>query len=748
MPYSILNPLGAERLAMLANYDALLLWQGASKEQLQMALAQSDFIFTSLQQQPSLISWLFERRTLHERSKGYADELACRLRDVCDEEALWRVLRQFRRQELLWLAWLDFTRQIPLNDSLTHLSALAQSIVLGAYHYLYQNCCNLWGTPSDLAGNPQPLLILAMGKLGGEELNFSSDIDLIFAYPNDGQTHGAARSLENVQFFTRLGQRLIKALELPTADGFCYRVDLRLRPYGESGPLVMSFAALESYYQTQGRDWERYAMIKARVLGESDFLPHSFVLRNLLWPFVFRRYSDFSAIDSVRRMKAMIQAELRRRDLKDNIKLGAGGIREIEFIAQTFQLIRGGKEPLLQQRGLLQTVSALLQLELINHDDFTILSNAYSHLRQLENLLQAIGDQQTQALPSSDLDRMRLVTAFSLADWSALLSVTQQHMSAVHAIFLSLFGEQKALVKGDAAQDYQEICDGLFNSLQAKSAFAELAHSLTQPQQELLWQFGQDLKKRTVGARGQEILNQLLPALLQRILQTKEEASPHNAHIVLERVLNIVLAVASRTTYLELLTRYPMVLEPLITLCGKSAMIANQLAAHPMLLDELLLSQKLYQPTPFTQYGSALQEFLARIAQDDQELLMEQIREFKQLQLLRIAAADVAGQLPVMRVSDHLTYLAQAIVAAVVEQTWLQMRAKYGEPTHLANSGRRGFMVLAFGKLGGIELGYASDLDLVFLYDAQDDEMSDGAKSISAQQFYLRLAQRIVHLFA
>ncbi|MGL4734615.1 MAG: bifunctional [glutamate--ammonia ligase]-adenylyl-L-tyrosine phosphorylase/[glutamate--ammonia-ligase] adenylyltransferase, partial [Enterovibrio sp.] len=696
MSYSILSQLGEQRFAAFVGCDALALWQDADKTQLQMALAQSDFIFASLQQQPSLIGWLFERRALHERAQGYAEKLACRLRDVGSEEELWRALRQFRRQELLWLAWQDFTRQIPLSVSFAHLSALAQSIVLSAYHYLYQNCCNLWGTPCDQAGNALPLLILAMGKLGGEELNFSSDIDLIFAYPSDGQTRGGARSLENVQFFTRLGQRLIKALELPTVDGFCYRVDLRLRPFGESGPLVMSFAALESYYQTQGRDWERYAMIKARVLGAQDFMPHSLALRKLLWPFVFRRYSDFSAIDSVRRMKSMIQAELRRRDLVDNIKLGAGGIREIEFIAQTFQLIRGGKEPLLQQRGLPQTVSALLQLELINHDDFTILSNAYSHLRQLENLLQAIADQQTQTLPSAQLDRLRLAAAFAAPDWEALVLITKQHMSAVHAIFLSLFGEPKALVSGagDAAQDYQEICDCLFNSLHAKNIFAEQAHILTPAQQELLWQFGQDLKKRTVGARGQEILNQLVPALLQRILQQNSDAEAfHGAHCVLERVLNIVLAVASRTTYLELLTRYPAVLEPLIQLCGKSAMIANQLAAHPMLLDELLLSQKLYQPTPFTQYGSALQEFLARIPQDDQELLMEQIRQFKQLQLLRIAAADVAGQLPVMRVSDHLTYLAQAIVTAVVEQTWQQMRARYGEPAHLSNSGHRGFLV-------------------------------------------------------
>ena len=263
------------------------------------------------------------------------------------------------------------------------------------------------GNPCNPQGVPQPLLILGMGKLGGGELNFSSDIDLIFARPEHGETRGGRRELDNAQFFTRLGQRLIKALDQPTMDGFVYRVDMRLRPFGDSGPLVLSFAALEDYYQEQGRDWERYAMVKARLMGDNDDA-RSRELRAMLRPFVFRRYIDFSVIQSLRNMKGMIAREVRRRGLKDNIKLGAGGIREIEFIVQVFQLIRGGREPSLQSRSLLPTLDAIAALHLLPENDVAQLRMAYLFLRRLENLLQSINDEQTQTLPADDLNRARL----------------------------------------------------------------------------------------------------------------------------------------------------------------------------------------------------------------------------------------------------------------------------------------------------------------------------------------------------
>ena len=381
----------------------LALWQDEAQHELYAMLGLSDFISASLQQDPQLLEWLFEHY-LDCGTIDYRELLAQQLDQVTDEASLMRSLRHFRRRYMTLIAWQDFSHRVELEQSLASLSQLAEALIMEAYHWLYQQCCTEWGTPVNDQGEPQPMLILGMGKLGGGELNFSSDIDLIFTYPENGETVGGRRSLANAQFFTRLGQRLIKALDQITYDGFCYRVDMRLRPFGDSGPLVMSYAALEDYYQEQGRDWERYAMIKARVMGKESFSQYQ-GLRQMLRPFVFRRYIDFSAIQSLRRMKAMIGSEVRRRGLTNNIKLGAGGIREVEFIAQSFQLIRGGREPSLRGRGLLPTLAAIKALALLPDTDVDALTSGYCHLRRLENLLQAIDDKQTQTLPDKPRKR-------------------------------------------------------------------------------------------------------------------------------------------------------------------------------------------------------------------------------------------------------------------------------------------------------------------------------------------------------
>ncbi|MDW1923714.1 bifunctional [glutamate--ammonia ligase]-adenylyl-L-tyrosine phosphorylase/[glutamate--ammonia-ligase] adenylyltransferase, partial [Vibrio sp. 736] len=366
--------------------------------------------------------------------------LAALLAECPDEMSGHRVLRQFRNREMVYIAWKDFLHAWTLEESLRHLSQLAEAMIFETYQWQYKICCAEWGTPTNAEGEAQPMLIIGMGKLGGGELNFSSDIDLIFTYPENGETQGARRSIANAQFFTRLGQRIIKALDQQTFDGFCYRVDMRLRPFGESGPLVMSYAALEDYYQEQGRDWERYAMIKARVMG-CEMYPQYQELRKMLRPFVFRRYIDFSAIQSLRRMKSMISSEVRRRGLTNNIKLGAGGIREIEFIAQVFQLIRGGREPSLRNRGLLETLNGIEDLALLTPQEVSNLEAAYKYLRQLENLLQAMADKQTQTLPDCDIERLKLATAMQLESWELLIEQTQQHMNKVHQVFETLIGD-------------------------------------------------------------------------------------------------------------------------------------------------------------------------------------------------------------------------------------------------------------------------------------------------------------------
>lgn len=378
------------------------------------ALAMSDFISDALISHPAWLQELAAQPPRPGEWRDYAGLLASRLAAVDDETALMRELRLFRRRTLVRIGWAQILGLCDTCETLTQLSQLAETLIIAARDWLWQACCREWGTPCGADGTPQPLLILDMGKLGGGELNFSSDIDLIFAYPENGFTRGRRRGLDNAQFFTRLGQRVIKALDQPTVDGFVYRVDMRLRPFGDSGPLVLSFVALEDYYQEQGRDWERYAMIKARLMG-GDGDRYSQELRSMLRPFIFRRYIDFSVIQSLRNMKQMIAREVRRRGLKDNIKLGAGGIREIEFIAQVFQLIRGGREPRLGE--------------------------AYLYLRRLENLLQGINDQQTQTLPVDALNQARLAWGMDEADWPQLTRTLAAHMQAVRAVFDELIGD-------------------------------------------------------------------------------------------------------------------------------------------------------------------------------------------------------------------------------------------------------------------------------------------------------------------
>ncbi|WP_307744961.1 bifunctional [glutamate--ammonia ligase]-adenylyl-L-tyrosine phosphorylase/[glutamate--ammonia-ligase] adenylyltransferase [uncultured Pantoea sp.] len=705
-------------------------------------LAFSDFVLENLQQHPDWWQAMRDQPPQPDEWQHYAAWLNQALSTVDSEASLMRELRLFRRRMLVRVAWMQALQQATTVQSLQQLSVLAEVLISRARDWVWQACCHDFGTPCNADGEAQPLLILGMGKLGGGELNFSSDIDLIFAWPENGTTRGGRRELDNAQFFTRMGQRLIKVLDQPTVDGFVYRVDMRLRPFGDSGPLVMSFAALEDYYQEQGRDWERYAMVKARLMGD-DQDRWSLELQQMLRPFVYRRYIDFSVIQSLRNMKGMISREVRRRGLKNNIKLGAGGIRETEFIVQVFQLIRGGRERSLQLRALLPTLEAIKTLALLPAEQVDALREAYLFLRRLENLLQSLGDEQTQTLPEDALHRARLAWAMDCADWGTLMTQLDSQMAAVRTIFDELIGEDTPDI-----DDQRELAEFqvLWQDQLEDSELAPLVPQLSDDQRLSLHQtleaFRQDISRRTIGPRGRQALDQLMPRLLSEVCLREDAA------VTLSRVTPLLLGVLTRSTYLELLTEYHGALRHLIRLCAASPMVASQLARHPLLLDELLDPATLYQPTATDAYRDELRQYLLRIPTEDEEQQLEAVRQFKQAQHLRIAAADIAGTLPVMKVSDHLTWLAEAIIDSVVRQAWTMMVQRYGRPSHLTSEHERGFAVLGYGKLGGWELGYSSDLDLVFLHDCPADAVTDGERSIDGRQFYLRLAQRIMHLFS
>ncbi|WP_085246637.1 bifunctional [glutamate--ammonia ligase]-adenylyl-L-tyrosine phosphorylase/[glutamate--ammonia-ligase] adenylyltransferase [Gilliamella mensalis] len=702
----------------------------------------SDFLVEAFYRFPQWLSDIVKNPPQADERKYYQTWLSEKLTAVSDETKLLKILRQFRRYILVRLAWSQLTHISNDEQILLQLSELAEVIIVTARDWLYELSCKEWGTPCNAQGEPQPLLILGMGKLGGGELNFSSDIDLIFTYPEHGQTQGGRRELDNAVFFTRLGQRLIKALDQITEDGFVYRVDMRLRPLGDGGPLVLSFAAMEDYYQEQGRDWERYAMVKAKVLGNEQ-APYTKELYQMLKPFVYRRYIDFSVLQSLRNMKSMIEREVRRRGLKNNIKLGAGGIREIEFIVQVFQLIRGGRVVGLQTRSLLAALDVIKQESLLGIDEVVALRENYLFLRRCENVLQAIGDEQTQTLPEDDLDQFRLAISMGFNNWFDFQTALSARMQINRLIFNELIGEVEPELSFNHKQYNDQFSDLWGPDLQLNDVRAILPdYSDDEANQlcQMLVQFRDDIGKRTIGIRGREILDQLMPRLLEACCTDK------HALIVLPRILPLLVNIVSRTTYLELLLEYPIALKQLIRLCSASPMISNQLAHYPLLLDELIDINSLYQTVEANEYKSQLYQYLLRIQVDDEEQQLEALRQFKQMQLLHIAAADVEQVLSTMKVSDHLTYVAEALLDFVLQMAWNQMVARYGKPEHLSDNDK-GLVVVAYGKLGGWELGYSSDLDLVFLHDCPVNSMTNGNKQIDSRQFYLRLVQRIIHLF-
>ncbi len=663
------------------------------------------------------------------------------------EDGLAKALRRCRQFHMAAITFSDVLNRQSIDASLLQVSSLANALIQQGYTWLYSSLCSKHGTPVGSHG-PMPMYILGMGKLGGHELNFSSDIDLIFTYPEKGETQGGKKSLEHQQFFTRLAQKLIQALNKVTVDGQVYRVDMRLRPFGESGPLVLHFDAMEDYYQEQGRHWERFAMVKARVIN-SDDSSYEAALQAILTPFTFRRYLDFTTLDALRNMKKLIATEIRRRKLNNNIKLGAGGIREVEFFAQSFQLIHGGREPSLQSKSLLTTLKALEENEIVENEVVEALKQDYLFLRKVEHTLQQYRDQQTQTLPEDEDQRQALIEVMGFPNYAQFLTHLDAVMARIHGHFNELIEE---------SQDAHDPQDSLFSACcdawqlqMVEHEFCQTFASYLPPEdasrvQHLLLDFNQNQRRYLLGQRGEDTLNKLIPEILYVLITHNAQGVPY----ILKRVLGVISAITGRTTYLDLLLENPDVLKQLVRLCERSEWVANEIKRFPLLLDELLTPLYLEQQdtdivASKNDYISELRQSLLRVEPDDVEAMMDTWRQFKLCQQLRIAASDISGSLPIANVSDKLTVLAEVVLEQVVHAAWHQISERFGIPNHLT-ADNSGFAVVAYGKLGGYELGYGSDLDLVFLHNAPREATTTGAKSIEAQQFYIKLAQRIMHL--
>jgi len=671
-------------------------------------------------------------------------QLRAGLADCADEDELGRRLRRQRNRQQLRIIWRDISRQTDLGETCRDLSELADASIDLAYEWLYPRHCAQFGTPiGRRSGRPQQMVVLGMGKLGALELNLSSDIDLIFAYPEGGETEGAKRALDNQEFFIRLGQRLIKALDAITAEGFVFRVDMRLRPYGSAGALVLSFNALEQYYQDQGRDWERYAMIKARVVGGDQAAGAT--LLEMLRPFVYRRYLDFSAIEALRGMKQLIQQEVRRKGMAENIKLGAGGIREVEFIAQAFQLIHGGRDLSLQQRPLLRVLATLEGQGYLPPAVVAELREGYEFLRYTEHALQAIADRQTQMLPDNPEARARVAFMLGCADWAVFRERLTHWRGRIDWHFRQVIAdpdeEGGSAGEGCIGAEWLPLWEAALDEAAACRQLSEAGFAEAQAAWQRLTGLRDSNQVRAMQRLGRERLDAFIPRLLA---QAVEHENPDR---VLERVLPLVEAVARRSAYLVLLSENPGALQRLIALCAASPWIAEQITRFPLLLDELLNEGRLFKPPLAPELAAELRERLTRIPEDDLEQQMEALRHFKLAHGLRVAASEIAGTLPLMKVSDYLTWLAEAILEQVLALAWRQTVAKYGTPRRADGSlCDPDFIIVGYGKVGGLEFGHGSDLDLVFIHDGDPQAETDGTKPIDGAQFFTRLGQRIIHL--
>ena len=733
----------ADLMAAVAALDTQTL------RQLEACVLASDYVVDQLVRYPRLLLQLVDSGDLLSRygNDRYRSALQTQLAGAQDEAALARVLRQFRRREMVRIIWRDSCGLADFQETVGDLSHLADACIDGALDKLYGWMEPEFGlpyyhpspSPSSQQGQPMPMVVLGMGKLGACELNLSSDIDLMFAYAHEGETRGGRRSLAHRDFFTRLGQKLIKALDENTVDGFVFRVDMRLRPYGSSGALALNFRAMESYYEEQGREWERYAMIKARAIG-SDNGDGDELLRRLR-PFVYRRYVDFGVIESLRELKKLINQEVLRKGNEDNVKTGAGGIREVEFIAQVFQLIRGGQDVALQQCNLMQVMGIIRDLELLPAAVIQSLCDDYVLLRNVEHRIQALQDRQTQLLPTDPLQQARIAVGMGYADWAGFYQVLGQARQRVRSHF-------DALIAAPQDQDEVVVRDQAVALWMTEQSGAEgqedlqaLGFRALESSWHLLHEFRTSRQVTHQQAVGRERLDKLMPMLINACAQ---QADPD---LTLQRVLRLVEAILRRSAYIALLVENPHSLERLAMLFAASPWVADTIARYPMLLDTLLNEATLLNPLDVDTLKNELRQVLLRIPEDDLERQMDALRQFKHSHVLRVAASEIAETLPLMKVSDYLTWLAETLLQAVLELAWHQMVDKYGRPTRADGTPcEQDFIIVGYGKVGGIELSYSSDLDLVFIHDADSSGVTDGDKSIDNNVFFARLGQRIIHI--
>ncbi len=659
-----------------------------------------------------------------------ATRMAAAFDGCVDDADAMRRLRRFRRRESLRLVARDVLGLDDIDATLAGATALAECCIEWALAWIEPGFEARFGQPRCADGTRQRLVVFGMGKLGGGELNFSSDIDLVFAYAEPGTCVGG-RGLDHEDYYTRLGQRLITLLAEVDADGFCFRVDMRLRPFGSVGRMAISFAAMEQYYQRDGRDWERYAWVKARPVAGDLAAGHE--LLATLRAFVYRRYLDWTAIDGLREMKRLIEAEVNRRELADHVKLGPGGIREIEFLIQLIQLTRGGREAALRTPSLVAAANAAIAAGQLDAVEGVCLLAAYRFLRRIENRLQMVADAQTHVLPDDPGERMRIALGLGYPDWDTLVAALAVERNVVAEAFSRVLAAPGRAVPaadgGWAAAAWQVLADG---------GDAVLPEPYTDSTVAVLRSLARAAQGRPLDTRARSRLDRLVSWALGAA------QAANDADAVLARLVALFQAVLGRPTYLALLDESASARERLAQACAASRWVAARVAEHPLLLDELLdprVDEALPSPAAL---AAELARGLAEAPTGDVEAALMRIDEFKQGALFGLALVWLKRRPDPDALAERLADVAAAVLDAVArlaaEET-VRAHGRLGPGDPLA-----GFAVLGYGSLGGAELGFGSDLDLVFVFDPTDRATaSDGARPLEPGRWYARLAQRIVH---
>ncbi|MEQ1318151.1 bifunctional [glutamate--ammonia ligase]-adenylyl-L-tyrosine phosphorylase/[glutamate--ammonia-ligase] adenylyltransferase [Acinetobacter guillouiae] len=642
--------------------------------------------------------------------------------NIQDENTWMKVLRILRARLMFRWIWQDANQLTNVVKLTRELSDFTDACIVAAKDFARIPLLAKHGEPMGYNGKLQDLIVIGMGKLGAQELNLSSDIDLIFAFDEQGESNGR-KCIDVQQFCILWGQKLIYLLDHITADGFVFRVDMRLRPWGDGSALAISHVALEKYLSQHGREWERYAWIKARIItGGQD----GDSLLDMTRPFVFRKYVDYTAFEAMREMKAMIEREVARRNIADDIKLGAGGIREVEFIVQVFQLIYGGAKLELQDRQCLVSLKHLGEAGLLDHQSVEDLEDAYLFLRRVEHAIQALNDQQTQSLPTEPELRQRIIDTLGFDDWDAFIDFLNQKRSKVTFQFEHLIKEK-----------------GLDSPIESFSQLeSQLNEILDSNAQNLIHEFwyGHAIKK--LPAKAVQRLKEFWPHLVEAVLQS------NSSQVALMRLMPLVESVMRRTVYLVMLIESKGALQRLVKMATVSPWICEELTHYPVLLDEFL---SMDFELPRRDYlEDSLRQQLLRIEIDQVEDQMRVLRLFKKSNVLTVAASDVLAESPLMKVSDALTDIAEVSVIATLNLAYQTVAKRHGYPVDAeglrCSLDHMAYAVIGYGKVGGIELGYGSDLDLVFIHYMDEQADTDGQKAISGFEFAMRVAQKFMSL--